>query len=62
MSQEQEKRPAGQENKRESAAGGGDVGEGDVGGGHLETWNRRGYQESMGVTLAVTHSSGGYGT
>jgi hypothetical protein len=32
------------------------------GGGHLknvaETWDRAGTQESMGVTLAVTHSIG----
>ena len=32
----------------------------DVGGGHLqdeiETWDKGGVQESMGVTLAVTHT------
>lgn len=27
-----------------------------------ETWDRRGAQESMGETLAVTHSMWGYGT
>ena len=47
--------PKGHENKWKSAN--------DGGGGHLQdvtkTWDKGGSQESMGVTLAVTHRIGG---